>query len=105
MTEKHFNGFGNPYDPSFGEGIVCTGSISKSESLEAFLDYVQFRPTRIIFIDDNKDNLADVSHWAKSKNIDFVGIHYREADRVSSKFPFSKERARLQLDTVVEKDR
>ncbi|MDR0715273.1 MAG: DUF2608 domain-containing protein [Puniceicoccales bacterium] len=58
-----------------------------------------------MFIDDRENNLADVPRWVKSKNIDFVGMHYREANKASSKFPFSKERIWVQLDTVMEKSR
>ncbi|MDR3274157.1 MAG: DUF2608 domain-containing protein [Puniceicoccales bacterium] len=104
MEDKHFDEFGDPYDPSFSSGIICTGDVSKAESLKAFLDYVQFWPTAIIFVDDNEKNLTDVSALAKSKNIHFIGIHYTEASKMASKFPFSKKRARLQLDTLVKEN-
>ncbi|MDR1255322.1 MAG: DUF2608 domain-containing protein [Puniceicoccales bacterium] len=105
VGDKYFDGFGDPYDPSFSKGIVYTGVMLKSKGLEAFLNCVHFNPTAIIFIDDSEKILTEVSEWAKSKGIDFVGIHYTEASKIVPDFPFSKERAQLQLDTVMGEDR
>lgn len=38
--------------PVFSQGILCAGRVPKGQALTAFLDKVEWKPSKVIFIDD-----------------------------------------------------
>lgn len=68
--------------PIFYHGLLLTGSLQKGPVLAAFLDHVQFRPSRVIMIDNDKKYLISVADAMKSKDIPFKGYHYCGADKM-----------------------
>jgi hypothetical protein len=67
--------------PIFKHGILFCGDFyssqesTKGKLLGVFLDRMQWRPKRIIFIDDEKKNLEAVQRELKLRDIPFRGYH------------------------------
>lgn len=90
-------------DPSYAEGVILSGFLPKSDCLGAFLDYAQWMPQSLIFIDDKKENVEDIANLAQQRGIEYHGIYYLGADLFPSPLEFSEARAQLQLDTMLTK--
>jgi FMN phosphatase YigB (HAD superfamily) len=57
-------------------GVISTGSNKKSEILLQFLERMQLRPKRIIFVDNSLACLQDVEQAALQLQVPFVGLWY-----------------------------
>ena len=90
--------------PCYEDGIVMTGTNTKSQILKRFLEYAKYYPENIIFIDDKESYLNDVWEMAKSLNINFFGGLFLEADQKKSGMPLSKERAIYQMNYLLDND-
>ncbi len=74
------------YGPSlFSQGVVFSANWGKDEILDKFLNYIDFKPSRIILIDDSLRHLEAISKYCKNKKIHFTGIEYS----VANNKPFS----------------
>ena len=67
--------------PLFEKGILFSKGFGKGEVLKAFLDYVQFTPKEVIFIDDLAYNLDSVAKEMESAGIAHREFHYTGARR------------------------
>lgn len=85
---------------SFYKGIVFASGVSKGEALKAFLEYSNFKPKKIIFIDDKKKHLESVQALADSQNIPFTGIVYT-AVKDFYNLPLDEEKADLQYEILL----
>ncbi len=85
--------------PTFSQGVIFTSNISKGEVLQAFLKTTH-KPTKIIFIDDKKDNLESVQQFAMKNHIPFVGIQYTATAKETIK-PLNTKRVDFQYDFLV----
>ena len=47
----------------------------------AFLDHIDFKPTKIIFIDDKESYLRSVQEELAKRNIEFEGFLYKGAEK------------------------
>jgi len=92
--------FMSDHNPIFKHGILCCDIFPKSECLEKFLDYVNWKPNKIVFVDDLLRNLSDVEDFCKSQKISYVGIEYLESQKITSYIPFSESIGQFQLDTL-----
>lgn len=64
--------------PLYQDGILFSNVLPpKGEVLSAFLNEIDRKPSRIIFVDDVLENLKNVETEMKKKEIPFLGIHYR----------------------------
>lgn len=66
----------NKTKPIFYKGILFTNNYSKGEVLLAFLEAINFKPTKIIGFDDRIEYLYSEEEYAKKYGIDFEGFHY-----------------------------
>lgn len=98
-----FSALGRDSHPMYRSGVICCGDVPKSDCLSAFINHANIHPKKILFIDDNRKNIDDVASFAKEEKIDFVGIEYHEAKKITSGIPFSEEMAEYQLRTFQEK--
>jgi|GEM_PF-6417131 len=57
-------------------GVISTGSNKKSEILFQFLDRMQLKPERIVFVDNSLACLEDVASAAEQRQMPFVGLQY-----------------------------
>lgn len=62
--------------PVFKKGILFADKTPKGETLKLFLEKLNFKPKKIVFIDDYIEYINSVANAAQELNIDFVGIHY-----------------------------
>lgn len=64
--------------PEFKNGVLFTTlAVSKGDLLKTFLDKINWKPTKIIMIDDTIDNLKSVEQYSLQANIPFEGYEYR----------------------------
>lgn len=73
--------------PSFHKGILYSNGEmfppSKGVVLERFLQESDWKPNKIIFIDDKPSNLLSVKKTADKYHLDYLGIHFTQAERVA----------------------
>ena len=81
LPEKRL--FHTPNHPVlYQEGILfCSIFVPKSLALQLFMQVWNEKPDLIIFVDDCKKHLQDVSDFVKSLKIDFVGIRLNACDQ------------------------
>lgn len=93
---KHFFNFKTQNVPAFKDGILFSSGNPKGEVLEVFLNHINFRPKKIIFVDDHYENLKNVEYFCSKNNIDYLGFEYTAAKELSHD-PIDKERAQRQI--------
>ncbi len=73
----------NGHHPLFKHGILFCNRSAKGDVLGSFLDIVEsiteWKPNKIIFIDDKMESLELVQVELKRRNIAFIGLHYSVA--------------------------
>jgi len=81
----------------FKNGILFLGNEknSKGDLLVRFLNKIQWKPEKIIFIDDKMSNLTSVKSSLIQENIPFYGYHYQGAKNLPGEF--SEETAEVQF--------
>ncbi len=62
--------------PIFKEGVLCTHHLPKGPCLEAFFEQTEFWPKKILFVDDQIENLFSIEKVVKQYNMSFEGVHY-----------------------------
>lgn len=74
---------GRSTTPAYKGGVLFSARHSKGSIFKAFLEKVNWKPTKIVFIDDNRSFLQSVEAVAMEWGIPFVGIHYRGAEQAA----------------------
>ncbi len=69
--------------PLFKKGAIFCHRYHKGEVLEAFLDQVEFKPSHIIFIDDQLHNIESVGSMSQNRGILFHGLHYKVSEKLT----------------------
>lgn len=64
----------------YRKGILFTAGTSKGDALMKFLDAIEYRPKRIVFINDKKTHLRDVEKSVEIRGIPFIGLRYSYSD-------------------------
>lgn len=70
----------------YSNGIVFCNGNNKGAMLLEFLKKIDYRPKKIIFVDDKMSNVLSVEKAVKQKGIEFVGIRYSRFDDKVKKF-------------------
>lgn len=86
----------------FDQGIVFSNGIPKSKAFQMFLEYSEFTPQKVVFIDDKRENVEDMKTFCQKKGFEFLGVHYIEAFKNESRF--SEEIATFQLNYLQKHD-
>lgn len=86
-----------PNQPAlYTQGVLFVDDFNKKGPvLRLFLETIQQKPKKIVFIDDKKKNVEDVGHMAAEADIPFIGVAYiavEEGEQI-----YSEELAALQL--------
>lgn len=77
VQSVHFNEYKNlKHPPVYEEGVLCSGSVSKGETLAHFLYKMRMKPNRVIFIDNSILHHRSVEQWMKRLKIEYIGFHY-----------------------------
>ncbi|MCK4264887.1 DUF2608 domain-containing protein [Candidatus Babeliales bacterium] len=86
-------------NPVLYRGIICTNQENKGLVLEAFLNYSNLKPEKIIFFDDLNKSLQSVAQTCKKRKIPFECYQYLGAKDFADKW--NTERALLQMDNLI----
>lgn len=86
--------------PVLYHGILCTNGVSKGDLVVAFLDRIQWRPSKVVFFDDNEARVKDVERAMQERSIPFQGFVYLGAEYMPGEL--NKEVAEFQLNYLVE---
>lgn len=73
---KHYAKARHVCFPAAQDGVVFTCMASKGEVLEAYLQFANIKPRKIIFIDDRLKHLETVADFCKKFNIQYIGYEY-----------------------------
>lgn len=66
------------------QGILFTGTHSKANVLEAFINKYQ-RPSKVVFFDDRLHQIESLFEFCKTANIPYSGYHYLGASQLPYK--------------------
>lgn len=64
----------------YRQGILFTSGTVKGVALVNYLDHINYRPKRIVFINDKATHLRDVEEVVTGRNIEFIGLRYAYSD-------------------------
>jgi len=99
---RQFPSFEGSY-PLYQDGVLYSNVIpTKGDVFLAFLEKVEQKPKRIIFIDDSLKNVVSVEEATKKIGIEYVGLHYME-QQASDAPTITDEIWRSFWDTVPER--
>ena len=93
--------FLSDHNPIFSNGVLCCDTFPKSECIKIFLNYINWFPKKIIFVDDSLRNLSDVGEFCSRNKIEYIGIEYLESNNINSYIPFSDNLGNLQIDNLM----
>lgn len=68
--------------PMVKNGIILTAFADKGTTLLAVLDKEKLHFKKIIFIDDDLDQIASVKKACEKLGVNFIGIHYTQAQQI-----------------------
>lgn len=86
----------------FSYGIIFTDHQKKGPFLQNFLNNMSLRPAKIVFIDDQLDQLYSVKNSVESMGIQFVGYRYGKLDNLHANF--NPLIANIQLEALIKND-
>ena len=69
-----------PHPCFYKNSILFGGNNDKGEALIAFFHWMNYYPTKVVFIDDKLKYLLSVEKALKHYNIEFIGIRYSGCD-------------------------
>lgn len=75
----------------FQKGVLFTLKTPKGAALETFFKYINWKPKRIVFFDDKRENIESVKRYCSQEGIEFIGIHY--VSPMKKQTLFNKKRA------------
>lgn len=97
-TFTHFEG--QDTNPLIKKGILCAADYPKGKVLKSFLEQVNFKPSKIIFIDDRRDFIESVEN--EITETELLSFHYTESSHLP--FAFDEEIASFQLNYLLEEE-
>lgn len=75
--EKWFDSMKGPHGvPLLKNGVIFTAQIDKSIVLDEFVKEEKVPLKKIIYVDDQVENLKDVEAYCRAKGIEFIGFEY-----------------------------
>lgn len=91
-----------PFIPLYKSGILFSSLHPKGKILIHFLQHLEFRPNKVLFIDDDIKYVQSVVGSLEEVGIPCIGIHYTACRLPAS--PLDLERARFQVNYFLEHD-
>lgn len=82
--------------PAVQNGIIFTCMLPKGEVLDAYLQFANIKPKKIIFIDDRINNLQTVREFCKKSNIEYIGYEYTVIKQQAKHLTLNPRRVKLQ---------
>lgn len=65
----------------FKQGVLYSNKQDKGPVLTAFLERIEWKPSKVLFLDNRIDYLQTVETALDGTGIEFIGFHYREMER------------------------
>jgi hypothetical protein len=72
--------------PLFKNGVLFTNRQSKGLVFAAFVNFLDRKPKKVVFIDDHLEYLKSVEEAALGLGMEFIGFHYRAAENMCCDF-------------------
>lgn len=69
----------------FTGGVLYSNELPKGPILVTFLEALNWKPTKVIFLDDKMDYLESVEEALKDTGIEFIGLYYTASKNKSEK--------------------
>lgn len=88
--------------PVFEQGILASAQHPKGEVLIKFLQYMQWKPSKVIFVDDQMDPIQSIESELSKQNIPVISFHYTGALEKSKKL--DRDLADFQLNHLIENE-
>lgn len=95
---------GKPNPAVFYNGILFTSGYHKGGILKAFLEKINFRPTRIYFFDDKLENAESVTQEMKTMGIKCQAFVYKAATVNRSEKDLDIEVVKLEHELMKQRD-
>lgn len=70
----------NPHAILFRKGILFTSGTHKGKGLQKLLAKLEYKPKRIVFINDKRGNLRQLEEGVNELHIPFIGLRYGYLD-------------------------
>ncbi|HJK86273.1 MAG TPA: DUF2608 domain-containing protein [Candidatus Megaira endosymbiont of Nemacystus decipiens] len=64
---------------SFNSGVLFTSRVSKGKVIPVFLNRTQFKPSKIVHVDNVMKKLIAVQDFCAKNNIKFLGLHFTKS--------------------------
>lgn len=92
------NGIGTK--PVFKEGIIASSRYPKGQVLVSFLNKIEWKPKKIIFVDDYINFINSVETELTTADIDHICFHYTATDKMEIKLDMKV--VQMQCDHLLE---
>jgi len=90
--------------PIFQDGVIFAAKRPKGEILGKFLRLSKLKPGKIIFVDNQLENVLSVEATCKELGIDYTGIHFTKMYNKPSK-PLDKKIAEKKFEILLAENR
>lgn len=77
-------------------GVLLTAGAHKGDCLMEYLDHLEYKPKRVVFVDDKMEHLDKVKSTMEARDISFLGIRYGYLDEKIK--AFNPEITAIQLE-------
>jgi hypothetical protein len=84
--------------PLFHRGVLFSAGTPKGQVLLAFLKKADFKPNKVIFVDDKKSWVEEMENSLNAQGIDNLCIHLRQIEKFGK---FDPAVAEYQLNTLI----
>lgn len=88
--------FDLPHPHMYKNNVLFCGLNDKGAVLLAYLDYINYKPDLIIFIDDRAKYITNVKLAVEQRKIEFVGLRYAGCDQRVQDFDHAVTQQELQ---------
>ncbi len=89
LTMQTIPGYTNYYDAHYLHGVIFSGENNKGTLLLKFFDHIQYRPQKVIFIDDKIKYVEQVGAAVEQAGISYIGIRYSRLDYKAQEYKLS----------------
>ncbi len=94
----------NDSKPLFQDGVIFASKISKGEILGRFLKATRLKPKRIIFVDNQIQNVLLVEEKCKELGIEYIGINFTKLYKKSYE-QLDKKLAEKKFEVLLSEDK
>lgn len=99
---KELEGIEQHFAEYFHEGIFyTTNNLDKGELLTRIFEKMNYKPKKIVFVDDKEESLRNVEEEMDRWGIEFVGFAYNRTGKQHA--AFDPRIAHIQLETLLDK--